>query len=122
MRKAAFLLTISLIPCAGAAHADGDAAAGKEVFKKCAICHSTDEGVNKLGPSLHGIVGRPSGSIADYHYSDAMKAANKVWDAATLDTYLADPKGTVPGTKMIFLGLKDPTDRANLVAYLETLK
>jgi cytochrome c len=122
MRKPAVLVAVSLWLGAGAAHADGDPAAGKELFKKCAICHSTDEGVNKLGPSLHGVVGRPSGSIAGYHYSDAMKAANKVWDATTLDVYLAEPKGTVPGTKMIFPGLKDPTDRANVIAYLETLK
>ncbi len=122
MRKPAVLVALALMLGAGAAHADGDPAAGKEVFKKCVICHSTDENVNKLGPSLYGVVGRPSGSIADYHYSDAMKAANKVWDAKTLDVYLADPKGTVPGTKMIFAGLKDSTDRANVIAYLATLK
>ncbi|HUN51491.1 MAG TPA: cytochrome c family protein, partial [Candidatus Sulfotelmatobacter sp.] len=88
---------------------------------KCAICHSSEEGVNKLGPSLHAVVGRASGSIADYPYSDAMKAANRVWDAQTLDIYLTDPRALVPGIKMTFPGLKDPSDRANVIAYLRTL-
>jgi cytochrome c len=104
------------------AMADGDAAAGAVVFKKCAICHSPDAGVNKVGPSLHGIVGRHSASIADYNYSPAMKSFDKVWDEAQLDTYLTNPRGVVVGTKMVFPGLKDDTDRKNVIAYLATLK
>jgi cytochrome c len=105
-----------------AARADGDATAGATIFKKCAVCHSPDAGVNKIGPSLHGIVGRHSGSIDGYTYSPAMKSFDKVWDAALLDTYLTDPRATLPGTKMIFPGLKDAKDRQDVIAYLSTLK
>ena len=105
-----------------AAYADGDAAAGKTVFAKCAICHSTQPGKTVMGPSLFGIVGRPSASVQGFSYSDAMKKAGKTWDEATLDTYLTDPKGMVPGTKMAFAGLPKPEDRANVIAYLATLK
>ena len=107
---------------AGAAWAAGDPALGKTAFNKCAACHSVKPGENKIGPSLHGIVGRPSHSIESFSYSEAMKAYNVTWDAATLDHYLVDPRGTVPGTKMIFVGLKKDDERANVIAYLETLK
>jgi cytochrome c len=108
---------------AAPAHADGDPTAGEAVFKKnCAICHTTEVGKNKIGPSLHGVVGRPSASLPDFPYSDAMKAANKTWDPATLDTYLTNPRGLVPGTKMIFPGLKAEADRQNVIAYLQSLK
>ena len=105
------------------AHAAGDASAGEAVFKKnCMVCHTTEAGKNKLGPSLHGVVGRHSASISDYSYSDAMKKADKTWDPATLDTYLTNPRGLVPGTKMIFVGLKNEQDRENVIAYLESQK
>ncbi len=107
---------------AGAARADGDPALGKTAFNKCVACHSIKEGENKIGPSLHGVVGRPSHSIEGFNYSDAMKAYNVTWDPATLDHYLADPRGVVTGTKMIFVGLKKDDERANVIAYLETLK
>jgi len=104
------------------ARADGDPALGKTAFNKCAACHSIKEGENKIGPSLHGIVGRPSHSIESFSYSEPMKAYNVTWDAPALDHYLIDPRGTVPGTKMIFVGLKKDDERANVIAYLETLK
>ncbi|MGA7071995.1 c-type cytochrome [Bradyrhizobium sp.] len=104
------------------AYAAGDAAAGKSVFNKCAICHSPAPGKNGVGPTLFGVVGRKSASVDGFSYSDAMKAANKTWDEATLDAYLTDPKAMVPGTKMVFPGLPKPEDRANVIAYLETLK
>jgi cytochrome c len=107
---------------ASAGYAGGDAAAGKTVFAKCAICHATQPGKTAIGPSLFGVVGRHSASIEGYSYSDAMKKADKTWDEATLDVYLADPKATVPGTKMVFGGLPKPEDRANVIAYLATLK
>ncbi len=122
MRGWWLLAAIGVVAWAGQAAADGDPEAGKEIFKKCTLCHSPDAGVNKVGPSLHGVVGRHSASIADFNYSDAMKAADKTWDPATLDVYLTEPKAMVPGTKMIFAGLKDATDRANVIAYLSTLK
>jgi len=105
----------------GAAVADGDAEKGKQVFSKCGICHATVPGANKVGPSLAGIIGRKSASDPKFGYSDAMKKYEKVWDAQTLDAYLVDPRQAVPGTKMIFVGLKDSSDRANIIAYLATL-
>jgi cytochrome c len=115
----AFVLSVAV---AARALADGDPEAGKKVFNKCAICHATEAGVNRIGPSLFGVVGRPSASLPGFSYSPAMAAANKVWDEKELDTYLTDPKAEVPGTKMLFIGIKDPTDRQNLIAYLATLK
>ena len=105
-----------------AANAEGDPAAGKDVFKKCAVCHSPEKGVNKIGPSLFGIVGSKSAEVDGYTFSKAMQDANKTWDDATLDTYLTNPREVVPGTKMIFPGLKSEADRANVIAYLATLK
>jgi cytochrome c len=104
------------------AYAGGDAAAGKTVFAKCAICHSTQPGKTVMGPSLFGVIGRHSASVEGYAYSDAMKKADKTWDEATLDIYLTDPKAMAPGTKMSFPGLAKPEDRANVIAYLSTLK
>ena len=109
--------------CAGPAFADdGDPAAGKTAFGKCAPCHSVKEGENKIGPSLYGVVGRPSHSIETLNYSAPMKAYDVTWDVPTLDHYLVDPRAVVPGTKMIFIGLKKDDERANVIAYLETLK
>jgi cytochrome c len=102
--------------------AAADVEAGKTVFKKCALCHTAESGKNKVGPSLFAIVGRKSASLPNYNYSDAMKNFNHTWTPETLDTYLTDPHAMVPGTKMIFPGIKDKTERANLIAYLETLK
>ena len=106
---------------AAPALAEGDAVAGKAVFKKCAPCHSTEQ-VNKVGPTLSGIVGRPVASIADYDYSARMSAFaedGKVWNEALLAEYLMSPKAMVPGTKMTFAGLKKIEDIANLIAYLK---
>jgi cytochrome c len=104
------------------ADGEGDATSGEAAFKKnCFVCHTTEAGKNKIGPSLNGIVGRHSASIAGFAYSDAMKKADKTWDEATLETYLTNPRELVPGTKMIFLGLKNDADRKNVVAYLKSL-
>jgi cytochrome c len=113
---------VASVVTAGAAHAAGDPAAGKIVFNKCAICHSPQAGVNKVGPSLHGIVGRHSASIPNFNYSPAMKGVNVTWDVEHLNTYLTDPQAMVPNTRMIFPGLKDEADRQTLIAYLATLK
>lgn len=123
MRYAAGLaIAAALALQTGAARADGDAAAGKVVFNKCMACHSVKPGENKIGPSLHGIVGRPSHSIEGFTYSPAMKGYSVTWDEATLDHYLIDPRATVPNTKMIFPGLKVEQDRKNLIAFLDSLK
>jgi cytochrome c2 len=107
---------------ATAAHAAGDADKGKQVFRQCALCHTSEAGKNKIGPSLFGVVGRKAGSVPNFSYSEAMKNSGKVWTPEELDTYLADPRKVVPGTKMIFPGLKNEADRQNVIAYLETLK
>jgi len=108
-----------LLALAPLARAEGDPQAGEAVFKKnCSVCHTTEEGKNKIGPSLHGIVGRHSASLPNFQYSEAMKSANKDWDAHNLDQYLSNPRGLVPGTKMIFAGLKNEQDRQNIIAYL----
>lgn len=115
---ASILIGMGAVSSARAADAD----AGKRVFNKCAVCHSPVAGKNGVGPSLFGVVGRKSGTEAGYNYSDAMKGANKTWDEATLEAYLADPKAVVPGNKMSFAGLPNADDRANVIAFLATLK
>jgi cytochrome c len=97
----------------------GDAESGKKVFAKCQACHSLDAGVNKIGPSLHGIMGRPAASVDGFKYSDAMKNAQLTWTPDVLDHYLTNPRKSVPGTKMAFPGLPKPEDRANIITYLE---
>jgi cytochrome c len=107
----------------GPAALAGDAGAGRSVFQSsCGICHSVAAGKNGVGPTLSGIVGRKTGSVAGYNYSPANEAANLTWDQATLDTYLQAPRATIPGTKMTFGGVKDATKRGDLIAYLATLK
>jgi cytochrome c len=93
---------------------------GKEVFQACAACHT--EKPDSLGPSLKGVVGRPSASRDDFHYSGPMRRANLVWDEANLRQFVADPQAKVAGTRMPFGGLSDPKDVDDVVAYLATLK
>jgi cytochrome c len=115
------LIAGGLLAIAGSASADGDPVKGESVFHACRSCHSTDEGANRIGPSLFHIVGRPTASLPDYNYSDAMKAfaANgHKWDEASLTTYLQAPRDVVPGTRMAFVGLRKPEDIVNLIAYL----
>lgn len=117
-------LSIGIILCmAGSALAqEGDATAGETVFKKCAVCHVVDKDTNKVGPSLHGVLGRTAGTHPDYKYSTAMIDAGKgglVWNETTLRDYLHNPKAKVKGTKMVFPGLKDDSDISNLLAYLK---
>src|ERR1700730_4656840 len=101
--------------------AAGDPEAGQQVFTRCEVCHATDPGVNKIGPSLAGVVGRKSGTAAGYDYSGALKNANITWGNDTLSKFLAEPGGLVHGTK-IFLSVSSSTDRENVIAYLSTLK
>jgi cytochrome c len=103
------------------ASAAGDQAIGQQLFARCAACHSTELGENKVGPSLAGVFGRKSGSEAGFSYSTALKAANITWDEHTLDQYLANPAADVPGTKMP-VGVPSAADRQNIIAYLQTLK
>jgi cytochrome c len=103
-----------------AAVAEGDAEQGGKVYNKCKACHVVDEQKNRIGPHLVGIIGRPAGSVEDFSYSTPMKDSGIVWDEATLDQYLADPKGLVPGTKMAFAGLRKEEERQDVIAYLKS--
>src|SRR4051812_33016904 len=123
MRQMTMLAAAMAVLLPASSHAAGDAEAGKAAFnRRCAVCHSVAEGQNKVGPSLHGVVGRHSGSVAGFNYSPAMKSADKTWDPAAIDTYLQDPKAYVPGNRMILAGIKDETERQNIIAYLEAQK
>jgi cytochrome c len=119
--KPSVALILAVSALAGPAHAAGDAVAGKVVFRKCAACHSIDP-VNRVGPSLAGIVGRPVASVDGFGYSKAMGAfgeGGKVWDDALLSEYLLAPRAVVKGTAMAFVGLKKPADIADLIAFLK---
>jgi cytochrome c len=99
-----------------------DAVTGEKLFKmNCSICHSAQPDRNLVGPSLFAVVNRHSGEISSFHYSDANRNSGLTWNVATLDRYLTAPRQLVPGTKMTFPGLKDAKQRADVIAYLETL-
>jgi cytochrome c len=99
----------------------GDVAHGKTVFQICKACHTTvSGGGNMTGPNLYGVFGRKAASSAGFNYSDGLKASGITWDAAQIDKWITNPKAVVAETKMSFVGLKDPKDRTDLVAYLKT--
>jgi len=115
---AAVALAALSAPAAQAQNADN----GKKVFTQvCGICHDARPGSNRVGPSLFGVVGRPTGSVPGFHYSDANRNAHLAWTQVTLDQYIADPRGLIPGTLMSYSGLKDEQKRHDLIAYLATL-
>ena len=118
MRAKGWALAV-LVVAASPAHAAGDPAAGKVVFKKCQACHSLEANRTLIGPSLHGVFGRTAGSEPDFRYSASMAKSGIVWDADTLAKYLPDPQALVPHTKMSFIGLKDPVELDDLIAYLK---
>lgn len=122
MIKHAILAAFAVTLLAAPAFAEGDAAKGEKVFAKCKACHDNEKGVNKVGPTLKGIVGRAAASVADYKYSDAMVAKGAeglIWTEENLAAYLPDPKAYVPKTKMAFAGLKKPDEVADIIAYLK---
>jgi cytochrome c len=113
---AAVLCTLSLTSFA---QADGDVAAGEQSFKKCLPCHAIGPGAkNKVGPELNGLDGRKSGTAPAYNYSDANKNSGITWSHETFEKYIADPRAAIPGTKMIFPGIKNDKERDNLWAYI----
>jgi cytochrome c len=117
MRHATVLGALLLL-AAGTAHA-ADPVAGERAFAVCRSCHAIGPGAqNGIGPAQNGLVGRKAGTYPGYAYSAANRASGLTWDEATLRDYIRDPKGVVPGTKMMFAGLKDDRRIADLIAFL----
>jgi cytochrome c len=105
-----------------AAIPEGNAERGKKIFvTRCAQCHTVDKGgANKTGPCLHGVIGRSTGQQPNFDYTDANKNKGIIWGKETLFEYLENPKKYIPGTKMVFVGLKKAQERADLIAYIES--
>ncbi len=107
------------------AWAEGDPAKGEKAFKKCLACHSVEpDAPSKVGPNLHDVVGRKTGTFEGFSFSVVMKTMGEeghVWTPGELDRFLENPKAVAPGTKMTFAGLKKPEERADVVAYLVSL-
>ena len=119
----AFVLAVMILGALSPPASAQDAKAGEAVFKRaCAICHFTAEGKNMVGPSLFGVVDRKAGSVPNFRYSAANRSSDMVWSTEKLDPYLTAPREVVPGTTMTYAGLKDKAQRADLIAYLATLK
>jgi len=119
MLKGLIISAIALAASSGIAVA-GDVAAGQAVFRKCMACHAIGEGArNRVGPELNGIDGRHSGSAPGYNYSSANKNSGIVWNEATFKEYIKDPRAKIPGTKMIFPGIKNEKQADDLWSYLK---
>lgn len=119
MMKTLFLTAIALVATGGLTAAQ-DLAAGETSFKKCAPCHDVgDKAKNKVGPLLNGLEGRKTGTIPGYNYSDANKNSGITWSDATFLEYIKDPKAKIPGTKMVFAGIKNENEAKSLWAFLK---
>lgn len=121
--KTVTLACAAIFVLAVPAFADGDAALGAKVFNKCKTCHENEKGVNRVGPTLKGVIGRKTAAVEGFKYSEAMAkkgAEGQIWDEANFASYIKDPKGFIPGNKMSFPGLKEDADIANLIAFLKT--
>jgi cytochrome c len=111
------------ITLATSALAAGNASSGATVFERCQICHANAKGApNKIGPNLFGVVGRKAGTYPGFSYSGAMKNSGITWTDAKLDAYITAPQMVVPGNIMAFAGISNAGQRADLIAYLDTLK
>ena len=114
------LMAVAFVAISSGAALAQDAAAGEAVFRQCLPCHSVGEGAkNKVGPELNGLDGRKTASAAGYSYSDANKNSGITWDETTFKEYIKDPRAKIPGTKMIFAGLKNEKQIDDLWAYLK---
>lgn len=123
MLRKSFVVLALLAGTTLAAHAAGDPAKGKNVYKRCVVCHTDDKGGgDALGPNLFGIVGRKAATRPGYAYSAQLKAANITWTEANLVKWSAAPQRMVPGTKMFFAGISSKNQQADLVAYMASLK
>jgi cytochrome c len=105
----------------GAAHADGDPVRGEARFQDCAACHKFEAGTNGVGPSLHGLFGRKAAELAEFRYSPALKRSGIAWTPETLDKFIADPQAMVPANRMPYAGMANPSDRADLIAYVQKM-
>ena len=113
----------AIVMAASGVLAAGNIAKGKKIAKKCTACHTLNEGgKNRLGPNLFDILDKPAGAVKGYKYSKAMSASGIIWDGATFTEFVAKPKKVIKGTKMSFAGIKKATQRADLLAYFETLR
>jgi cytochrome c len=110
------LLAAAFALCAGASAAAGDASRGEQLYARCAACHAL--AYDRVGPRHCGLLGRKAGSVPGFDYSAAMRKSAIVWNARTLDRFIADPLKALPGTTMTYAGVKDAKERADLVAYL----
>ena len=114
------VMSVATAVCLVNAASGQDPAEGEKVFATCKACHQIGEGAkNAIGPELNGVIGRKAGSVAGYSYSDANKNSGITWDESNLAEYLKDPKVKVPGTKMIFAGIKDEKKVQDLIAFLK---
>jgi cytochrome c len=117
--KVLLVASAAIVVSVGIASAQ-DLAAGETSFKKCLPCHSVGEGAkNKVGPVLNGLEGRKSGTIEGYNYTDANKNSGIIWNEETFREYIKDPRAKIPGTKMVFAGIKNDNEITNLWAYLK---
>jgi cytochrome c len=110
---------LNIKPATGAAITSGDVAGGAKVFKQCASCHTVVAGQNRVGPSLHKLIGRKSGSVPGFKYSKANASSGITWTEQELFTYLENPRARIKGTTMAFVGLKDAKQRADVIAYIQ---
>jgi cytochrome c len=123
MLRKSFIALALLAGSTLAANAAGDAKAGAQVFKRCAVCHTNDKGGGDgLGPNLFGVVGRKAASRPGFAYSAPLQKSGIVWNEAMLTKWAAGPARVVPGTKMMFAGITSKKQQADVAAYLATLK
>jgi cytochrome c len=118
MSMRTFVIAAALVAAAGTANA-ADVAKGEKLFIECAACHTLGVDSEGVGPGLKGMFGRKIAGVESYRYSPAMRRSTIVWNARTLDAYLADPQKEVPGNRMPYSGMPSAADRADLIAYLQ---
>jgi cytochrome c len=119
MKRLTLSALVAISPLAAPAALAQDVAAGKTSFNKCMACHVVGEGAkNKVGPELNGLDGRHSGTAEGYSYSDANKNSGITWNEAQFRDYIKDPKAKIPGTKMVFAGIKNEKEAGDLWAFL----